>query len=107
MFHGGLTRKQFITLGYAYLVDRSGMTPTCRNIMEVMASHGAIPKDTSKASGAYRKTRSTMQQLEAVHSCVKAKKLGAVLAPTGIKPPYGFYPTSKGVDIIKTYMEGG
>ena len=46
-----------------------------------------------------------MQQLEAKHRCVEAKKLGAISAPTGIKPPNGFYPTSKGVDIIKTYME--
>tara|TARA_X000001036_G_C20400306_1_gene692497 strand:- start:425 stop:652 length:228 start_codon:yes stop_codon:yes gene_type:complete len=73
--------------------------------MEKMASHGAIPKDTSKESGAYQAMRSTMQQLEAHHRCVESKRLGAISAPTGIKPPNGFYPTSKGEEIIKTYME--
>jgi len=103
MFHRGLSKKQFLTLGYTYLTHRRGVAPTCRNVLELMKEHGAFDRPKS---GEYQNMRSTFQQLEHQHKMVDGKTLGLLFCPANSKPANGFYPTERGVEVIKSYVEG-
>jgi len=103
MFHRGLSKKQFLTLGYTYLISKRGMNPTCRNVLEAMLDYGAFEKNSS---GTYPSVRSTFQQLEVVHRLLKSERLGLNFAPSIGPIPKVFYLNERGIEIVKSYVKG-
>tara|TARA_R100000742_G_C4212082_1_gene38186 strand:- start:209 stop:583 length:375 start_codon:yes stop_codon:yes gene_type:complete len=108
-FHGGLTRKQFLTMGYSKLAELRGIQPTCRNVLELMKEYGAPIWTTNRSTdkgrkyGEYQNLRSTFAQLETMHRVVEGKIVGYYAVKHG-RPSNGFYLTQKGRELLETYI---
>tara|TARA_B100001250_G_C19113839_1_gene492259 strand:- start:104 stop:490 length:387 start_codon:yes stop_codon:yes gene_type:complete len=99
-FHDGLTKKQFITLGYAILAYKRGIMPTCRNIRDFMEESESF-KDNPEVVK-YQNVRATFDQLENNHKCVKGMP-SAFTCDVG-RAPNAFYATKKGIDKLKSFL---
>ena len=106
-----LTKKQFLTLGYTLLAQKKGIDPTCRNVLELMKEHKAFRTEKccrelsenakGKEYGEYQNMRSTFAQLEHYHKVVIGKPIACFVPSRGGRPSNGFYPTEKGMNILK------
>jgi len=101
-FHEGLTKKQFLTLGYAYLSNKQGIPPTCRNVRALMEKHEAFKENPKSLE--YNNIRSTFTKLELMYEVVKGSPVMSTFMPSCGKPPNAFIPTKRGMEILRSYL---
>ena len=100
-FFGGMSKKQFITLGYVCVALKRGISPTARNIRDFLEKENVF--SDSPKSLLYGNVRTRLDRLQHQHGCLFSMPV-TFMTKFG-RNESGFYLSKKGGEIIKKYVE--